>query len=302
MLFDISRITTDELNDDLFVQQQISVAVLRLDKLHPVVSGNKLFKLHYFLEEALRSDHKTVLTFGGAYSNHMVATAFAGKQCRLKTIGIIRGEKPQLLSATLQECINYEMHLKFISREEYALKDDDAFTHSLQKEFGEYLSVPEGGYHPKGAKGASLIMDLVKDGHYSHIVTAMGTATTLAGLLLAAEAHQTIMGINVLKGMNDMEERIGYLAGSMGSVKQLEVCNDYHFGGYAKKTDDLILFMNRCWQQFQLPLDFVYTAKMLYAVFDLAKNNYFPKGSSVICLHTGGLQGNRSLPVDTLLY
>ena len=302
MLFDISHITIDELKDDLFVQQQISVDVLRLDKLHPIVSGNKLFKLHYFLEDAIRSSHKTMLTFGGAYSNHLVATAFAGKHFGLRTIGIVRGEKPQQLSATLQECINYGMQLKFISREEYALKDDPAFNNSLQKEFGEYLSIHEGGYHTLGARGASLIMDLVKVGHYSHIVTAMGTATTLAGLLLAAEAGQTIVGINALKGMTDIEERIIHLTGDKALKKQLEIKDNYHFGGYAKKTDELIQFMNRCWQQFQLPTDFVYTAKMLYAVFDLVKNNYFPKGSSIICLHTGGLQGNRSLPVDTLLY
>jgi len=140
MLFDISAITIDELNDDLFAQQQISVAVLRLDKLHPVVSGNKLFKLHYFLEDALRSDHKSILTFGGAYSNHLVATAFAGKRSGLSTIGIVRGERPQQLSPTLQECINYGMHLQFISREEYVLKDNPALTSSLQKEFGEYLA------------------------------------------------------------------------------------------------------------------------------------------------------------------
>ena len=299
MLFDISNAAIEMLPNDLFQQKQVTVSVLRIDKIHPVVSGNKLFKLHFFLQEALQTSHKTILTFGGAYSNHLAATAYACSVLGLKSIGIIRGEEPAELSHTLLQCLNEGMQLKFISRQQYAENDDAEFIQSLKNEFGECTLVPEGGYHPLGAKGAALIMDLVGK-NYSHICTAMGTATTLAGLLRRAEPFQKIIGIPVLKGMTDMEERLLHLTGNKTLPGNFDLLDDYHFGGYAKKTDELIQFMNQCWQQYQLPLDFVYTAKMLYAVTDQVKKDRFPKGSNILCLHTGGLQGNRSLPANTL--
>ncbi|MEP7254169.1 MAG: pyridoxal-phosphate dependent enzyme [Ferruginibacter sp.] len=302
MLFDISKAGIDILNDDLFIQKQVSVSVLRLDKIHPVVSGNKLFKLHYFLEAALQSSHKTILTFGGAYSNHLAATAFACAALKLKSIGIVRGEQPADFSPTLQQCINDGMQLKFISRPQFAEKENEPFIRSLQNEFGDCTIVPEGGYHPVGANGAALIMDLVSDKSYSHICTAMGTATTLAGLLKAANPSQTIIAVPVLKGIIDIEERIQFLSGNKSIPGNLQLLPDYHFGGYAKKTEALIQFMNQCWQQYHLPLDFVYTAKMFFGIIDKIKNNHFPVGSNILCLHTGGLQGNISLPLNTLLF
>ena len=302
MHFDISNIRTTHLSDDLFTQKQVSLDVLRLEEIHPIVSGNKLFKLHYFLEEAIASTHKTIFTFGGAWSNHLLATAFACKSAGLKSIGIVRGEEQPTLSFTLQQCIHYGMQLKFISREVYAAKEDPLFIQSLKTAYGECLLVPEGGYHASGAKGAALIMDQVKDNDYTHICTAVGTATTLSGLLMAAKKTQEVIGISVLKGMTDIEERILSLTGGTANMQQLQLFHDHHFGGYAKRTSALIDFMNQCWKDFQLPLDIVYTSKMLYAVFDAIKNDHFPGNSKILCLHTGGLQGNRSLPVDTLLY
>jgi 1-aminocyclopropane-1-carboxylate deaminase/D-cysteine desulfhydrase-like pyridoxal-dependent ACC family enzyme len=302
MFFDISKADIEELDDDLFLREQVSVSVLRLDKIHPVVSGNKLFKLHYFLQEAILSDHKTILSFGGAYSNHLAATAFTCKVLNLKCIGIVRGEQPGQLSPTLQQCINDGMQLKFITRQEYEVKENTGFISSLQNEFGEFILVPEGGYHPLGAKGAALIMYLFNPGNYTHICTATGTVTTLAGLLTVAKPELTISGIPVLKGMTESNERIKYLANMNTVPKNLQILEGYHFGGYAKKTDQLIQFMNFCWQQYQLPLDFVYTAKMLFAVTDCVKNKHFPRGSKILCLHTGGLQGNKSLPLNTLLF
>lgn len=302
MLFDISKINLEVLNDELFSRKQVTVAVLRLDQVHPVLSGNKLFKLHYFLEEALQSDHKTIITFGGAYSNHLAATAYACASLKLKCIGVVRGEKPAMLSHTLQQCSTDGMLLKFVSRQQFAEKENDAFIKALQSEFGKCTIVPEGGYHPLGAKGAALIMGVPGIQNYSHICTATGTATTLAGLLAGAEGHQTIISVPVLKGMTDIEERIKFLTGIKSLSKNLRVLNEYHFGGYAKKTDDLIEFMNRCRQHYHLPLDFVYTAKMFYAVLDCIKKNNFPEGSNILCVHTGGLQGNKSLPLNTLLF
>lgn len=302
MLFDISNAVIETLNDELFLQKQVRLSVLRLDKIHPVVSGNKLFKLYYFLEEAAQSSHKTILSFGGAYSNHLAATAFACRALQLKSIGIVRGEQPAHLSHTLQQCMNDGMQLKFITRQQFAEKENGAFTSSLQNEFGDCVIVPEGGYHPSGANGAALIMDIPGCRNYSHICTATGTGTTLAGLLKAAAPSQTIVALPVLKGMTDIEERIAYLTGNKDPFKNLQLLNDYHFGGYAKKTEALIQFMNKCWQQFHLPLDFVYTAKMLFGIIDRIKDGYFPPGGNILCLHTGGLQGNKSLPLHTLLF
>jgi len=301
MLFDISKAGIEELHDNLFSEKQVSVSVLRLDKIHPLVSGNKLFKLHYFLEEAVNSNHKTILTFGGAYSNHLAATAYACKTLQLKSIGIVRGEKPGKLSHTLQQCLQDGMQLQFISRQEYAKKEEPAFINSLIEAYGECI-IPEGGYHPLGAKGAALIMDLVKDNSYTHISTATGTATTLAGILMAAKPQQTIISFPVLKGMTDNKTSIKMLTEQEGEFKNLLILNNYHFGGYAKRSDLLMQFMNHCWIQYQLPLDFVYTAKMFFGIIDCIKNDTFTKGSKILCLHTGGLQGNKSLPLNTLLF
>lgn len=302
MLFDISPAVVEELNDGLFGQKQVSLSVLRLDKIHPIISGNKLFKLHYFLEEALRSAHKTILTFGGAYSNHLAATAFAGASLKIKSIGIVRGEKPVQLSHTLQQCMDNGMQLKFISRQQFSEKENEGSIKLLQDELGDCIIIPEGGYHPLGANGAAGIMEGVTGKNYSHICTAAGTATTLAGLLIAARPEQSIIGVPVLKGMTDMEERIQWLTGNSSAYQNLQLLHDYHFGGYAKKTDELIRFMNQCWQQYHLPLDFVYTAKMLYGIIDRIKKDHFPAGSNILCLHTGGLQGNKSLPLHSLLF
>lgn len=302
MLFDISKADIEELPDDLFLKKQVSVFVLRLDKIHPQLSGNKLFKLHYFLKEAVEKGNKPVLTFGGAYSNHLAATAFACQELQLKSIGIVRGEKTARLSATLRQCLSDGMFLKYISRKDYDNKNDPDFLINLQAEFGPCIIVPEGGYHPVGAKGAALIFDMIKNKSFTHICMAVGTATTLAGILLAAEKTQSVMGIQVLKGITDNKERIKQLTGKDEIFKNLHLLDGYHFGGYAKKTGDLISFMNECWLNYNLPLDFVYTAKMLYGVIEAIKKDTFKKGSKIICLHTGGLQGNKSLPLNSLIF
>ncbi len=300
MLFNISNTSEDILQDELFVQKKVWVTVLRLDKIHPVVSGNKLFKLHYFLQEAGAATYKTILTFGGAFSNHLVATAYTCQAAGLKSIGIVRGEKPAVLSATLQHCINYGMQLQFISREAYDKKDTADFIAALKNEFGDCCIVPEGGYNNTGAKGAALIWRLIPQNRYTHVCTATGTATTLAGLLSGAD-KETIISIPVLKGMTDIEERVNF-CGTGANKNHLQIFDGYHFGGYAKKTPELTGFMNYLWQQHQLPTDFVYTAKLFFAVYDKIKNNHFAAGSSILCLHTGGLQGNVSLPEHSLLF
>ena len=300
MLFNISNASIDVLRNKEWLPKKTSVSVLRLDKIHPVVSGNKLFKLHYFLQEAGSSSHKTILTFGGAYSNHLVATAYACQAAELKSIAIVRGEQPAILSPTLLQCIHYGMQLKFISREEYDKKEEGSFISNLHKEFGDCTIVPEGGYHINGARGAALIWKLIPPNTYSHIFTATGTATTLAGVLLGSGTEK-IVSVPVLKGMTDIEYRISF-CGASGKMQQLQILNDYHFGGYAKKTPELLAFMNSIWEKHQLPTDFVYTGKLFFAVNDLITRNYFPPGSRLLLIHSGGLQGNASLTRGTLIF
>ena len=301
ILFGIKNIRFDELENPVLEKKNIKLQLARLDKIHPVVSGNKLFKLHYFIDEAMQSNHKTMVSFGGAYSNHLVAIAFAGKESGLKSIGIVRGEEPKNLSHTLQQCLQYGMQLQFITRNEYKNTGQPDFINNLKLKYGDFTLVPEGGYHPLGAAGASLIIDLLKDKNATHICTATGTATTLAGLLLKAQHSQQVITVPVIKNMNDIEERLFYLINKK-KHNNLQIFDGYHFGGYAKKTEELINFMNVFYTNYGVPTDFVYTAKMMYAILDKINNNFFPAGSSIVCLHTGGLQGNQSLPPGTLLF
>jgi 1-aminocyclopropane-1-carboxylate deaminase len=301
MLFDNSNIKVDNLQNQLLDQLGIELSVLRLDLIHPIISGNKLFKLFYFLQDAEKFPHKQIVTFGGAYSNHLVATAYACKLTGLKSVGIVRGEKPSQLSHSLQNCIEYGMQLKFISRQSYDQKENIDFQQNLWKEFGDAIIIPEGGYQPIGAKGAALIMNHINK-TTTHICCALGTATTVAGLLSAVKKDQQIIAVPVLKGLTDINERISFLLNSPEPLSKLMILDDFHFGGYAKYSAELLSFMNNLYEQYQLPTDFVYTAKMLFAVFDAIKKHQFPAGSKIVCIHTGGLQGNLSLPANSLIF
>ena len=294
-------IDTDYLPNDLFIEKGITLAVLRLDKIHPIISGNKLFKLHYLLQEALQTPDQMVITFGGAYSNHLVATAYACRQNNLSCVGIVRGERPAQLSHTLQYCLHFGMELHFISRQEYNKKEQPDFIIQLKKRWGAAVVIPEGGYHPLGAKGAAAIMDYIAD-NTTHIACATGTATTLAGLVAGAKAHQQVLAFPALKGCTDTLQRLAFLNESLLDPQQLHIEPAYHFGGYAKHTPTLIAFMNQLYNQFLLPTDFVYTAKMMYGVLDLIKNDFFKPGSNIACVHTGGLQGNLSLQKNLLTF
>jgi 1-aminocyclopropane-1-carboxylate deaminase/D-cysteine desulfhydrase-like pyridoxal-dependent ACC family enzyme len=295
------NISTDILQDKLFLNKGINLSVLRLDEVHPIISGNKIFKLHYLLEDAIKCGYKRVLTFGGAYSNHLVATAYACKLQGLSCVGIVRGEQPINFSHTLKDCLHYGMQLHFVSREKYDQKDDPAFLNLLSSLYGECCIIPEGGFHCLGAKGAAYIMNYISD-TATHIACAVGTATTLAGLLSAAKNHQQIIAIPVLKGMTDIPERLLYLNGLKYSAGNLHIEDKYHFGGYAKKNNELFGHMNEWYAQFKLPTDFVYTAKMMYAIIDMIKHDFFAEGSQIVCVHTGGLQGNVSLGNGILTY
>ena len=301
MNFNLQHLSFDEITNEDCIAQNIRLTVARLDKIHEEVSGNKLFKLNYFVENCLKSTHKTLLTFGGAFSNHLAATAFLCKEEGIKCIGIVRGEEPLNYSHTLIRCKELGMFLKFIPRKSYGdIQSNKEMISELQHVFGDFTLVPEGGFDRIGAQGASLIIELLKDRRFSHICTCVGTATTLAGLLLKKNIDQEVIAIPVIKNMIDIKDKLHFL----GVPKQNYpvVFGDYHFGGYAKHTQELISFMNTFYSETSIPTDFVYTAKMMYAIKDKIKNGYFKSGSNIVCLHTGGLQGNKSLPHGTLIF
>ncbi len=292
------KVEINQIKNELLKKRNISLSVLRLDKIDPHISGNKFFKLYFFLKQAVLQDKK-IITFGGTYSNHLTATANACKFFGIHCIGIVRGEEQKNLSHTLLFCKTQGMQLEFISRENYKQKEKKDFKIYLQDKFGDHVLIPEGGYSKQGVEGAAFIPGYYRGKNFTHICCPVGTATTLAGLITSSGSDQKIMGFSVLKGLSDFEERIQFLIGTSPDKKYFLI-PDYHFGGYAKKTVGLLSFMNKFYTESSIPTDFVYTGKMMFGVFNLIKKNYFPAGSKILCIHTGGLQGNLSLPSGTL--
>jgi len=277
---------------------KLNISILRADLIDPVVSGNKWFKLQFYVRDAIEAGKTTLATFGGPYSNHIVATSKYGATKGLQTVGFIRGEKPTNLSPTLTDAIQNGMTLHFISRADFLdqQKIMQEYTHE------NWAWIPEGGYGIIGAEGASTLLT-IKDTHtFDTIICAVGTGTMMAGIIKAAAPHQKIIGISVLKNNVSINTEIKALLTPEESKKNFEIIHGYDFGGYAKHTPALIHFMNDCYKNFELPLDFVYTAKLLYAVQDLASNGKFAPTSNILLIHSGGLQGNRSFKKGTLLF
>ena len=296
----LDTITIDPITIDpiaSFSSSTIESSILRLDKLHPIVSGNKWFKLRYYIEDAMAHNASTIASFGGPYSNHLVALAFAAKENNLKSIGYVRATKEDALTPSLEEAIAYGMQLEFMGRTHFqAIKND--LLKANNKENAVYF-IDEGGYGELGAKGAATILnEHCKD--YTTIIAAVGTGTMLAGLIQAAAPHQNIIGIPILKNEASIETEIKNLL--KDSTKPFSLLHGFHQGGYAKTNPVLIAFMNQLWETEKIPSDIVYTGKLLYAVDSLIKENYFKEGSKILVIHSGGLQGNRSLPSGTLVY
>ena len=289
------NITIDKVSMLLLTEKKVSVDVFRLDKIHPLISGNKWFKLRYYIEEAKQENKKTILTFGGAWSNHILATAAVCKINQLNSIGIIRGEEAENLSATLSQAKELGMQLFFISRKDYQQK-------KIPSELNDtnYYQIAEGGFGKQGAAGATTILDHCRIEDYTHICCAAGTGTMAAGLLRKISKIQKVIAISVLKNYLEMEDSIKKIIDE--PVKNLIVNHDYHFGGYAKNKPALLEFMNEFYNQTSIPTDFVYTGKLCYAIFDIIKKNYFPEGSNLLLIHSGGLQGNASLSKRTLIF
>ena len=266
----------------------IELTFKREDLLHPHISGNKFRKLKYNILEARVQGKDTLLTFGGAFSNHIAATAAAGKLHGFSTIGIIRGnelvdkvgENPTLTFA--RSC---GMNLKFVSRDSYRHKEQKAFLEEMRDAYGEFYLLPEGGTNELAIKGCEEIL-YEGDASFTHIVCAAGTGGTIAGIARSARPGQRVLGVVSLKG-EGLEEEIA----SYGVPNNWHLIKDYHFGGYGKVTKDLIVFMNDFFDKTGILLDPVYTGKMVFGVIDLARKGYFPANSQILLIHTGGLQG-----------
>ncbi|MEO7923940.1 MAG: pyridoxal-phosphate dependent enzyme [Chitinophagaceae bacterium] len=291
----LSLARTEEIMLPAAVAKQISLSVLRLDKIHPFVSGNKWFKLRYYLDEAKAQGKRSVVTFGGAWSNHILATAAACKINGLASTGIIRGEAPGHLSSTLTRAKELGMQLVFLNRDDYRNKKIPAAWST-----GDHYIIPEGGYGIKGAAGAATIADLYSEKDFTHSCCAAGTGTMTAGLVSRSSPSSKIISFSVLKNNAALEEDIAHLI-PIGK-KSPALIHDYHFGGYAKHTPSLLVFMNDFYRQVNIPTDFVYTAKLFYGVTDLIQQDYFPTGSRLLVVHSGGLQGNDSLGKRTLIF
>jgi 1-aminocyclopropane-1-carboxylate deaminase len=292
-------IPCDLLLHPLLDQSQVEIQVLRLDQVHPEVTGNKLYKLHYNLQQALNQNYPQVLTFGGAYSNHIYATAAAAKEVGLASVGIIRGELLDAQNPTLSYARSAGMTLLGITREHYREKSQSAFLESLRKQFGDFYLIPEGGTNALAIQGTCEILT-ASHSSFSHVLTPIGTGGTFAGVASSLLPHQQLLGISALKGEGIREEMTDLLnTSSIQSKGSLEVLTQYHQGGYAKWTTELIDFIHWFWDAFGIPLDPIYTGKMAFACWDLLQKNYFPPGSRILLIHTGGLQGNRGFTQRT---
>lgn len=290
---DLTKAIVQSLPDEAWAKNDVLVNVLRLDRIHPVLSGNKWFKLKYHLQQAIQQNRKGLLTFGGAWSNHLVASSIACKLNDLACIGVVRGEAAAQLSPTLQEARHYGMQLQFVSRT--AFSDEEQLIAAMQTEYPDFMLVPQGGQSEAGIQGAAEILALTDHSAYTHIACAAGTGTMLTGLVRASRPEQHVLGISSLK-IADRENNslLSFVKEHTGRTN-FSMLYDYHFGGYARSNDILLRFMNTLYNEHQLPTDFVYTAKLMYGINDLIYKNYFPQESRLLAIHSGGLQGNRSL-------
>jgi len=262
---------------------------------HPYISGNKFWKLKYNLVEAISQGKKKLLTFGGAYSNHIYATASCAREAGMECVGIIRGEKILPLNSTLLFAESNGMELNFISREDYRKKSDQKFQKQLSERFGDFYLIPEGGTNLLAVKGcAEFGKTQFDDIDFDHLLLPVGTGGTMAGLICAFEGKKNITGVSVLKGGEFLQAEIEKLVFDF-SGKQYsswKLINNYHQGGYAKSNKDLEQFISDMRENHNLPWDHVYTGKLMWAIMKEIELGNFPRGSTALALHTGGLQGN----------
>ena len=283
------KIETKEISLPVLDEKEVRLFIKRIDKVHPFVSGNKWFKLKYNLLEAKKQGLNTLLTFGGAYSNHIAATAFAAKEKGFKSIGIIRGEEHLPLNPTLRFATENGMKLHYVSRSYYREKTSIDFLEKLKAQFGDFYLIPEGGTNELAIQGAAEILDTNDTQDY--ICCAVGTGGTIAGIINASNDKQTVIGFPAIKGMDALEKDIKIWT----NTTNYRIITSYVGSGYAKISIGLVKFINEFDATHNIPLDSIYTGKMMMAILDLVAKDYFPKGSSILAIHTGGLQGNKGM-------
>lgn len=269
-------------------ERNIEVFIKREDLIHPFVSGNKFRKLKYNLLQAKKENQKTLLTFGGAFSNHIAAVAMAGKLEGFKTIGIIRGDELADKiedNPTLKFAKENGMQFEFVSREEYSNKTDIYFLEALKSRFGNFYLIPEGGTNALAVKGCEEILT-PEDAVFDYVCCAVGTGGTISGIINSAYENQKVLGFPALKG--------DFLQNEIRSFAQhdnWQLIAEYHFGGYGRINEELVLFLNQFSKQTKILLDPIYTGKMVFGVMNLIHNDFFPNNSKILIIHTGGLQG-----------
>ena len=280
-------------NQFLYTKKGVSVFIKREDTLDIHVSGNKYRKLKYNIKQALDNNQKTILTFGGAYSNHIAATAYAGKVHQLKTIGIIRGEElanklalTLATNTTLSFAKKCGMELHFITRENYREKEKQVFIEALKQDFGDFYLVPEGGTNELAVKGCEEILTK-EDDKFDYICLAVGTGGTIAGIINSTNDAQKVIGFSALKG-DFLKDDVAKL---INDKTNWEINTDYHFGGYAKVDELLIKHVNFMKKEYNIALEPIYTGKMSYGIDKLIAQNYFKPNTNILMIHTGGLQG-----------
>lgn len=288
---DESRSVVQPLNDALFIQKKVEVAVKRDDLIHPFVSGNKWRKLKYNLAYCFQNRISSILTFGGAHSNHIYATAAAGKMFGIKTIGIIRGDELADLNNTTLDFARYcGMNLIFVTRDEYRLRTNNEYLDSLQKEYPHTLILPEGGTNEHAIQGCEEIYSNAEKEHYDYFLQMVGTCGTFAGVLKASLPRNVIIGISALKGsfIDDDAKRVLNENGIIN--ENYKILNQYHHGGYAKSNQELDDFIMGFTDKHGIPVEHVYTGKLFWALYDMIKNDYFPEKNKIMVLHSGGLR------------
>jgi 1-aminocyclopropane-1-carboxylate deaminase len=286
MIFNLQK----SINEPLHIPNIYGVDLFlkREDKIHSIISGNKYRKLKYNIEAAKNQGCTTILTFGGAFSNHIAAVAAVGKEFNFKTVGIIRGEElaDKIQSnPTLKYAESCGMQFKFISRALYREKQNSTVIEKIVEEFSNFYLVPEGGTNKLAIKGCEEILNQ-DDKNFNFVCCSVGTGGTIAGIINSSKSNQYVVGFPALKG-SFLKEDISKFV----NQNNWDIVTDYHFGGYAKMNVDLINFINQFKKDNNIQLDPVYTGKMMFGIYDLLEKGYFPKGSKVLAIHTGGLQG-----------
>ena len=281
-------VTNQKIALPLLEKKNVELYIKREDLIHPKISGNKYRKLKYNLLKAQELKYDTLLTFGGAYSNHIAATAYAGQLNKMQTIGVIRGEEVSDLwtsNPTLSAAHKQGMKFKFVSRTDYRKKETAEFLSRLKKEFGDFYMIPEGGTNHLAVKGCEEILTS-RDAVYDVICCSVGTGGTIAGIINSAAPNQHVLGFPALKGDFLKKDICKFVENG-----NWDLCSDYHFGGYARVDESLISFINEMSENTGIPFDPVYTGKMMYGVLDMIAKDKFKPGTKILAIHTGGLQG-----------